>query len=165
VTRVVLGRITGPFGVRGWVKVHSFTEPPSQILEFPRWQADAPGLARRELRLAEGRAHGKGWVVRLEGIDDRDAAIALGKPELWVDRGELPALKAGEHYREDLVGFEVVNLAGVRLGCVDGFIDLPASTVMVVAGERERWLPAGPGQLLRVDVEQKRITVDWDPEF
>ena len=164
-TRVVLGRITGPFGVRGWVKVHSFTEPPGQILEFPRWQADAPGRATRELRLAEGRAQGKGWVVRLEGIDDRDAAIALGKPELWVDRGELPALKAGEHYREDLVGFEVVNLAGEILGCVDGFIDLPANAVMVVAGERERWLPAGPGQLLRVDVERKRITVDWDAEF
>ncbi len=161
----MLGRITGPFGVRGWVKVHSFTEPPGLILEFPRWQADSPGRATRELKLAEGRAHGKGWVVRLEGIDDRDAAIALGKPELSVDRSELPDLKTGEHYRDDLVGFEVVNLAGAALGRVDGFIDLPASAVMVVAGERERWLPAGPGQLLRVDVEQRRITVDWDPEF
>jgi 16S rRNA processing protein RimM len=161
----VLGRITGPFGIRGWVKVHSFTDPPGQILEFPRWQAEAPGRPPRELRLAEGKAHGRGWVVRLEGIDDRDAAIALGKPELSVDRDELPALKSGEHYREDLVGFEVVNLAGVTLGRVDGFIDLPANAVMVVAGERERWLPAGPGQLLRVDAETKRITVDWDPEF
>ena len=87
--------------------------------------------------------------MRLEGIDDRDAAIALGKPELWVDREEMPALKAGEHYREDLVGFEVVNLAGASLGRVDGFIDMPANAVMVVAGERERWLPAGPGQLLQ----------------
>jgi 16S rRNA processing protein RimM len=164
-TRVVLGRITGPFGVRGWVKLHSFTEPPGQILEFPRWHADAPGRATRELRIAEGKAHGKGWVVRLEGIDDRDAAIALGKPELWVEREELPALKAGEHYREDLVGFEVVNLAGALLGRVDGFIDLPANAVMVVAGERERWLPVGPGQLLRVDTGRKRVTVDWDPEF
>lgn len=164
-TRVVLGRVTGPFGVRGWVKVHSFTEPPGQILEFPRWQAELPGRETRELTLAEGRAHGKGWVVRLEGIDDRDAAIALGKPELTVDRSELPALKTGEHYREDLVGFEVVNIAGTALGRVDGFIDLPASAVMVVTGERERWLPAGPGRLLRVDVGQRRITVDWDPEF
>ena len=161
----MLGRITGPFGVRGWVKLHSFTEPPGQILEFPRWHADAPGRPTRELRIAEGKAHGKGWVARLEGIDDRDAAIALGKPELWVEREELPALKAGEHYREDLVGFEVVNVAGASLGRVDGFIDLPANAVMVVAGERERWLPVGPGQLLRVDTGRKRVTVDWDPEF
>ena len=164
-TRIVLGRITGPFGVRGWVKVVSFTDPPGQFLEFPRCHAELAGGATRELAIAEGKPHGKGWVVRLEGIDDRDAAIALGKPELWIAREELPALRAGEHYREDLVGFEVVNLAGVSLGRVDGFIDLPANAVMVVAGERERWLPVGPGQLLRVDTGQRRVTVDWDPEF
>jgi len=165
VTRVVLGRIAGPFGVRGWLKVASFTEPPEQILDFPRWRADAPGQAARELRPAEGRTHGKGLVVRIEGVDDRDAAIALGKPELWVERDELPALAPGEHYRGDLVGFEVVNLEGVRLGRVDHFLDFPANPVMVVMGERERWLPVGPGRLLRVDAGGRRITVDWDAEF
>lgn len=164
-TRIVLGRVTGPFGVRGWVKVASFTEPREQILDYPRWRADGPGGASRELRHAEGRAHGKGLVVRLDGIDDRDAAIALGKPELWVEREELPALRPGEHYQADLVGFEVVNLQGVRLGHVDGFLDLPANPVMVVAGDRERWLPVGPGQLLKVDAAAGRITVDWDAEF
>lgn len=164
-TRVVLGRVTGPFGVKGWLKVVSFTEPPAQILEFPRWRADVPGRAARELTPAEGRSHGKGFVVRFDGIDDRDAAVALGKPELWVERGELPALKPGEHYRADLVGLEVVNTEGVSLGRVDHFIDLPANAVMVVVGERERWLPVGPRQLLRVDAAKRRITVDWDAEF
>ena len=164
-TRIVLGRITGPFGVRGWVKVISFTEPREQMLDYPRWRADLPGQTTRELRPAEGRRHGKGLVVRLEGIDDRDAAIALSKPELWVERQELPALPAGEHYRADLIGLEVVNLAGDRLGRVDHFLDLPANPVMVVVGERERWLPLGRGQLLRVDRERGRITVDWDAEF
>lgn len=161
----MLGRITGPFGVRGWLKVASFTDPPGQILDFSRWRADAPGEARRELKPAEGRAHGKGFVVRLEGVGDRNAAIALGKPELWVERDELPVLPPGEHYRADLVGFEVVNLAGVSLGRLDHFVDLPANPVMVVIGERERWLPVGPGRLLRVDRERRRITVDWDAEF
>ncbi len=161
----MLGRITGPFGIRGWLKVASFTDPPGQILDFPRWRADAPGEPARELKAAEGRAHGKGFVVRLEGVDDRNAAIALGKPELWVERDELPALAAGEHYRADLVGFEVVNLAGESLGRLDHFVDLPANPVMVVIGERERWLPVGPGRLLRVDRKRGRITVDWDAEF
>jgi 16S rRNA processing protein RimM len=165
VTRIVLGRVTGPFGVRGWVKVLSFTEPREQILEYPRWTADLTDGTCRELRPAEGKLHGKGLVVQLEGIEDRSAAIALGRPELWVDRGELPVLKAGEYYQADLIGLEVVNLAGVRLGRVDHFIDLPANPVMVVAGERERWLPVGPGRLLRVDPARGRITVDWDPEF
>jgi 16S rRNA processing protein RimM len=165
VTRIVLGRIAGPFGVQGWLKVASYTDPPGQILEFSRWQSDGPRGGNRELRVVESRPHGKGFVVRIAGIEDRDAAIELGKPELWVERDELPALAAGEHYREDLVGFEVVNLAGAPLGRVEGFLDLPANAVMVVAGERERWLPVGPGQLLRVDAGRRRITVDWDPEF
>lgn len=161
----MLGRIAGPFGVRGWLKLDSYTDPPGQILEFPRWQADGLRGAQRELRVVESRPHGRGFVVRLEGIADRNEATALGKPQLWVERAELPALRPGEHYREDLVGYEVVNLAGVPLGHVDGFLDLPANAVMVVAGERERWLPVGPGQLLRVDAGRRRITVDWDPEF
>jgi 16S rRNA processing protein RimM len=165
VKRIVLGRVTGPFGVHGWVKVTSFTEPREQILDYPRWRADLPSGASRELSPAEGKSHGKGLVVRLEGIVDREAAIALGKPEIWVARGELPALKEGEHYQADLIGFEVVNLAGVRLGRVDHFLDLPANAVMVVCGERERWLPVGPGHLLRVDRERGLITVDWDAEF
>ena len=164
-TRIVLGRVTGPFGVHGWVKVASFTEPREQILEYPIWRAEQANGASCELRPAEGKAHGKGLVVRLEGVGDRDAAIALGRPELWVEREELPSLRPGEHYQADLVGFEVVNLQGAHLGRVDHFLDLPANPVMVVVGERERWLPAGPGRLLRVNAGERRITVDWDPEF
>lgn len=159
--RIVLGRITGPFGVRGWVKVMSFTDPPEQILDYPLWRAGES----RELRHAEGRRHGKGLVVRIEGIDDRDAALALAKPELWIERRRLPALEAGEHYRADLIGFEVVNLQGEHLGRVDHFLDMPAGAVMVIVGERERWLPTGKDRLLRVDAGDKRITVDWDAAF
>lgn len=163
--RVVLGRITGAFGIRGWLKVASFTDPPEQILDYPLWRTDLPGGGNRELRPAEGRRQGKGLAVRIEGIEDRNGAEALGKPELWVERRELPALASGEFYRADLIGFEVVNLAGQALGRVDHFHDLPASTVMVVSGERDRWVPIGGKQLFRVDAGQRRITVDWDPEF
>ncbi|MEX1993290.1 MAG: ribosome maturation factor RimM [Steroidobacteraceae bacterium] len=158
--RVVLGRIGGPFGVRGWVKLISYTDPPEQILDFATWQADG-----KELRHLEGRRHSKGLVVRIEGVEDRNAAIALGRPELWVERGLLPALKKGEFYRADLVGFEVVNLQGQRLGSVDHFLDMPANAVMVVVDLREHWLPVGPQQVFRVDLGERRITVDWDPEF
>lgn len=165
-TRVVLGRIAGPFGVRGWLKLVSFTDPPEQILDFPLWRADQPDGGTRELRHAEGRRHGKGLVVRIDGISDRDAALALARPELWIERRELPALKEGEHYQEDLIGLEVVNLQGERFGHVDHFLDMPAGAVMVVVGgERVRWLPTGRDRLLRIDRENRRITVDWDAEF
>lgn len=161
----MLGRIIGPFGVRGWLKVMSFTDPLEQILDYPSWRVDLPRAVRRELRPLESRRHGKGLVVRFEGIDDRDAAIALGRLDVWVERRELPALKKGEFYRADLAGFEVVNLQGQALGRVDHFLDMPANTVMVTVGEREHWLPLGPDQVFRVDLEHGRITVDWDPEF
>ncbi|MGH8250993.1 MAG: ribosome maturation factor RimM [Steroidobacteraceae bacterium] len=161
----MLGRIAGPFGVRGWVKVISFTDPLEQILDYPLWRADLAGISGQELRHVESRRHGKGLVVRLEGIGDRTAAEALARPELWIERREMPALKDGEYYRADLVGFEVVNVGGQRLGRVEHFLDLPANAVMVVVGEREHWLPLGPQQLFRVDLGRGRITVDWDPEF
>lgn len=161
--RIVLGRILAPFGVHGWVKIESFTDPPEQLLEFARWRTGD----RRELRAVEGRRHGRGLVAKIEGIDDRESAAALsrGRPDVWVERAELPALGKNEHYRDDLIGFEAVNLQGERLGTVEGFLDLPANAVMIVKGAREHWLPLGQGQLLRVDAANRRVTVDWDREF
>jgi 16S rRNA processing protein RimM len=164
-SRIELGRITGCFGVRGWVKIQSYTEPPEQILEFPVWRADLPGGGHRDLTHFEGRRHGKGLVVRLTGIDDRDQAMALARQELWIERRELPALPGGEYYQADLVGLEVVNLEGHVLGRVDHFLDTGANAVMVVIGAREHWLPMVPRHVPKVDLEQGRITVDWDPDF
>lgn len=164
-SRIALGRITGAFGVRGWVKVESYTQPPEQILEFPVWRADLPGGGTRNLRHLEGRRHGKGLVARLEGIEDRDQAMTLARQELWIERRELPALKAGEHYQADLVGLEVVNLEGRVLGLVDHFLETGANAVMVVIGEKEHWLPMVSRHVQRVDLGQRRITVDWDPDF
>ena len=163
--RVVVGRITGAFGIRGWVKLVSYTDPPEAILDWPVWRMDGTAGAR-EWRAVEGRRHGKGLVARLEGIADRNGAEALGRPEIWIERRELPALKRGEYYREDLVGLEVVNLQGTRLGRVDHFLDAPANPLMVVKdGENERWLPLVAGCLQRVDAAAGRLIVDWDADF
>jgi len=164
-SRIALGRITGSFGVRGWVKVESYTQPPEQMLEFPVWRADLPGGGIRNLTHLEGRRHGRGLVARLSGIEDRDQAMALARQELWIERRELPALPAGEHYQADLVGLEVVNLEGHVLGRVDHFLETGANAVMVVIGEKEHWLPMVPRHVRRVDLGQRRITVDWDPDF
>jgi 16S rRNA processing protein RimM len=113
----------------------------------------------------ESRRHGKGLTVRLAGIDNREQAQALSGLELWMERRELPALRQGEYYQVDLLGFAVENLEGRVLGRVDHFLDTPANTIMVVIGEREHWLPLVPRHLRRIDLESGRITVDWDPDF
>lgn len=153
------------FGVRGWVKVFSHTEPREGILGYGPWLV-GEGDAWREVAVIDGRAHGKGVVARLEGVDDRGGAAALVGAGIAVHRDRLPPLPPGEYYHADLVGLEVVNTDGVVLGAVSHLFATGANQVMVVQGERERLLPFVQGQVvLEVDLAERRIRVDWDPEL
>lgn len=162
--RVTLGRITGPFGVKGWVKVRSYTEPAEEVLDFGEWHVDVPRGGPRTLRPLEGRRHGKAVVARLEGIGDRDAAAALAHCDVSVPRSQLPALEGGQYYWADLEGLEVVTTDGTVLGRLQGFAETPANPVMIVVGERERLVPLVPQHLKEVDLDAGRVVVDWDPD-
>lgn len=160
---VELGRIGGAFGVKGWVRLHSFTEPPEAILDYAGLRLVGPDGVEKGLRIAEAERHGRDLVVRLEGVGDRDAARSLAQAAIVIDRGLLPAAAPGEYYWHDLIGLEAVNLQGERLGRIDHFIDAPANPVMVVQGDREHWLPLVPKHLKSVDLAARRVVVDWDP--
>ena len=164
---VVLGRISGLYGVRGWVKVFSHTEPRERIVQYSPWQVrlGGPSGEWRSMVVAEGRRHGKGVIVRLEGIDDRDVAARLMEAEIAIHRDQLPELEPGDYYWTDLQGLEVVNREGVTLGRVDHLFETGANDVLVVLGERERLIPYTDDTVLGVDLEAGRIEVDWDPEF
>lgn len=163
--RILLGRILGAFGVRGEVKIDSFTDPPRALLKYQPWVLSHRN-AEREIHSASGRETPKGLIALLPGIEDRDAAEALRGAELWVPRSRLPAPKPGEHYWVDLEGLTVFNREGVEFGTVSHLFDTGANDVLVVAGDRERLIPYVPGQfVLDVDFDAGRITVDWDPEF
>ena len=161
--RLVLGHIDGVYGVRGWVKVFSETAPREGILRYSPWLL---GTAPTPRRVAEGRAHGKGVVVRLEGCDDRDQAAALVGQEIAVTRDRLPPPKADEFYWIDLEGLAVETLEGVALGQVSHLFSTGSNDVLVVVGERERLLPFTWDAAVRaVDFERRLIQVDWDPDF
>jgi 16S rRNA processing protein RimM len=114
----------------------------------------------------EGQPHGRGYIGRFEGIEDRDAAAGLIGAEIAVPREQLPPAEAGEYYWVDLVGLEVVTSEGESLGHVDHLLETGAHDVLVVAGERERLIPYTPGvHVLEVDLDGGRIVVEWDPEF
>jgi len=158
---VVLGRITGVYGVRGWVRIFSDTEPRENILRYSPWYVD--GEPRK---VAEGRRHGKGLVARLQGCDDRDQAAALVGREIAIRRDQLPPPSADEFYWADLEGLRVVTLDGVALGEVSHLFATGANDVLVVRGERERLLPFVWGPVIAdVDFGAGLIRVDWDPEF
>ena len=161
---VVLGRVGAPFGVQGWVKVHSYTEPPAGIATYPRWQLVQAGT-RREARVLESKRAGRAMAVRLEGVDTRELAQALTGAEIQVERAELAATSPGQHYLHDLVGLDAVNRDGVPLGRVDGFLDLPAHPVAVLRGDGfERLVPLVRERLIAVDLAAGRVTFDWHPD-
>jgi len=158
---IELGTVGAPFGVRGWVKLRSYTDPPDRL------------LAHRSLLLhigddwkpysveASGRSAGQ-LTVKLAGVSRREEAEALKGAGVGVPRSELPPRSARDYYRADLIGCEVVNLAGIRLGLVEYFVEIPTHAVMVVRGEQEFWVPAVPQHLRRVDLQLRRVLVDWD---
>jgi len=163
---VTLGRVTGAHGVRGWVKLHSETQPRDNIIHYRTWLLGLGGQwTPREVEA--GRAQGKGVVAKLVGCDDRDAAEALKGAEIAVRRSQLAAdLAPGEYYWTDLEGLRVVTVDGVDLGTVDHLFETGANDVMVVKGERERLVPFVVDQVVRgVDLADGVIRVDWDPEF
>ncbi len=161
---IVLGRVSGLFGVRGWVKVHSDTEPRENILGYPDWYLKQAGQWVRH-RLRDGHRQGKGIVARLEGCSDRDRAAALMGAEIAIPRGQLPTAAEGEYYWADLEGLLVFTGEGRELGRVQRLFRTGANDVLVVLGERERLIPFIDGVIGDVDLQQGRLTVEWDPDF
>ena len=162
---VEVGRLGAAHGVRGWLRVQSFTEPPQRLFEWRRWLLKSGRGAELEVKVLDARPQGNGWIVLLEGVVERDGASRLTGQMVLVEREELPPVKEGEHYRDDLIGFEVKNLEGASLGVVDHFIDTPANAVMVIQGERERLVPVTATHLRSVDRDARRLMVDWPEDF
>ena len=169
--KVTLGRIAGVFGVRGWVKLQSYTRPAENLLDYPRWWLNA-AQGGYEARLIEGRVHGTGLVARISDaagvpIDDRDVAAGLIGTEIQVERSALPKPPPGSYYWDDLVGLAVVSTAGEPLGRVAGVTDNGAQDVLMLEdGEQERLIPFVIGPIIQsVDLEAGRIVADWAPDY
>jgi 16S rRNA processing protein RimM len=160
---IELGRLGAPYGIRGWVHVDSYTDPPEGLLKYRDWVLRLASGERVSRRLAAGRSHGRGLVAQLDGAASRDDAAALTGAVIEVERAALPPAGEHEYYRADLEGFAVRNLEGVALGVVSHFVDAPAGTVMVTreSDGREHWVLASPQHLRTVDLAARAIVVDW----
>ena len=165
--RVLMGRIVGVFGVRGEVKLESWTEPRERIFDYQPWQlVSAPGTVEN-MEGIRGRKQGKGLVARLPSVDDRDQAVLLVGHDIAVAREQLPPSADGEYYWADLEGLDVFNADGTSLGRVSHLVATGANDVLVVrGGNKEHLLPFVKEQYIKeVDLSDGRIVVDWDPEF
>lgn len=160
-----VGKISGVFGVKGWLKVFSFTEPRDNILSYQHWLLKK-GSQDKSVKVMRGQLQGKGVVVEVEGVKDRDQALALMGWGIYITHEQLPPPSTGEYYWVDLVGLEVETLEGLQLGKVDSLLETGANDVLIIQGERERAVPFLQGQTVKlIDLAARKMIVDWDPDF
>jgi 16S rRNA processing protein RimM len=159
---VFLGRIVGVFGVKGWIRVFSYTEPRENILEYGNWLLKA-GDACRSVTVEEGKLHGKSVIAKLANIENRDAAVELVDSDITVLREELPEIKEGEYYWTDLEGLKVFHRDGRLLGRVTNLLATGVNDVLIVEGDIEHLIPFVMGKfILDVDFVKGMISVDWE---
>lgn len=168
---VLLGRITSVFGIKGWVKVYSYTDPMDNLLSYPEWILWHQGRSLK-VKKTDGRRQGKGLVAKLEGYDTPEQARILAGAEIRLPQEELPSLPEGDYYWSQLIGLQVVNTQGQVYGKVDYLLETGANDVLVVKpvkgslDRQERLIPwLVPDVIQVVDLNSGTLKVDWDPDF
>ena len=167
---IVVGKIFSVHGVRGEVKVFSFTDPIDNLLQYRHWTLRREGVVK-QVELVKGRSGQKDLVAKLKGLDDRDEARLLSGYEICISRSLLPNLTDGDYYWYQLVGLSVINQDGHLFGKVDHLLETGANDVMVVkpcAGsldDRERLLPYTGQCVLAIDLAAGEMRVEWDADF
>lgn len=159
-----MGRISAPFGVRGWVKIQPNTESPGNLLAYKSWWIGRDG-DWREVAVAEGRVQNRTLAARLEGCTDRDAAAALRGQLVAVERAQLPKARSGEYYWADLLGLKVINTESQELGSVVDILRTGANDVLVVQGDRERLIPFIADVIRELDTGAGVMRVEWGADY
>lgn len=165
---VVMGYISGAFGIKGWVKLQPLTETPESLLAYPEWWIEGErGWEQR--RIEEVEVHGPAVAARLAGCEDRDTAARYRGRQVAVPRDAFPEAGENEYYWADLIGLKVVNAAGEDLGTVSRIIETGANDVLVVEGpaesRRERLIPFIEQVVNEVDLPGAVIRVDWGSDY
>ena len=163
---VIMGRIVAPYGVFGWLKVLPDTEEFDGLLVYKSWWVGKDN-DWRELNVKEAKIHNDVLVVKLHGIDDRDAAVACKGKQIAVPRALLPKLQNDEYYWSDLIGLSVKNLQDVDFGKITDVFATGANDVVATKSEDgvERLIPYIDGAIVEVDINAKTMLVDWDADF
>ncbi|MDT7047696.1 ribosome maturation factor RimM [Providencia stuartii] len=169
---IVLGKLGAAYGIRGWLKVFSSTEHAESIFDYQPWFIQRSGQWQH-IELEDWKHHNKDIILKLKGVDDRDAATLLTNFEIVVDSAQLPELDNNEYYWKDLMGCQVVTLQGYNLGTITDMMETGSNDVIMIKanlkdafGIKERLVPFLDGQVIKkVDLKSKLIEVDWDPGF
>ncbi|MBV8649187.1 ribosome maturation factor RimM [Paludibacterium sp.] len=162
---VIMGFVRGAFGVRGAIKVHADTEFVDSLFDYPVWWLGREG-DWKPYQFVQGQVQPKALVAQLEGVSDRDVAEAMRGMQIAVPRAELPDTEEDEFYWSDLIGLSVENLQGEAFGSVAELMETGANDVLVVDdGPTRRLIPFVDAVITHVDLDAKRIVVDWGADY
>ena len=156
-SRILIGKVSGCFGVKGWLKVFSYTDPRDNITTYANWIVN--GVV---FKAVESKQNGKLIVAKLNGIDDKETAFMLIGQKIEIEKEQLHSLNQGEYYWHDLIGIEVTNKQGVKFGTIKSLLETGAHDVVIIQGERERIIPYIMDKtILEINIEKNSMLVDW----
>ena len=177
---VELGKIVGVWGVKGWIKLHSFTRNRADIAQYKTWWLKPANLQRLtgesskdaetqfvSVKVLNCREQGKGIVAQLEGFNEPDQALTLNGYSIWVKQADLPALPTGQFYWQQLIGLRVSNTMAVELGTIESILETGANDVLVIKAVEgsEVLVPYADEIIQEINIEQGTMIVDWDPSY
>jgi len=160
---IIIGKIGSTYGVHGWLKIRTYTEFGSNILDYSPWYLTVGNDEAKPYEIEEGRVHGNGIIAKFAGINSPEEGRLLTGATIAVERAQLPPLKNNEYYWSDLIGLTVINKKGEQLGEVIYLMATGSNDVLVVKGEKEFAIPYLFGKvILNVDLKKHEIHVDWE---
>ncbi len=162
--RIIVGQFGHSYGIKGWLKVHSLTDPAENILQYLPWQIQHQtqwGL----INVTHTKLQGNNILAKIAGCDTPEAAKLYANDPIAIEREQLPPLTEQEYYWTDLIGLKVINQDGVDFGVVDSLFATGSNDVLVVNGERKRLLPYTAAVIINVDLSKKILQVMWDADF
>ena len=161
---VFIGRIAGVYGIKGWVKVISYTRPKENITRYATWFLDQ-GHGQIETTVEACKAYGKSVIAKFKNVDDRDEAMKFHESKIYIRRHQLPELAEDEYYWHDLMGMTVIDQNQNTLGEVIDILETGANDVFVVSGDKRRLIPwVNDVYIKEISIQLKQIHIHWQDE-
>lgn len=160
--KIVVGCLGAPYGLRGWIKVNSYTQPIENIVTYQPWLITIKGK-EQSILIASYKFHGENIIVQFDDCDDRDTATLYTNATISITRDQLPDLPKDEYYWTDLEGLTVINHDQTTLGVISYIMSTGANDVLVVKGDKEYLIPYLPDDvILNIDLKARLMHVRWE---
>lgn len=163
--KIILGRFASTYGIQGWIKVTSYTDPPDNLLQYPSWQVKHQDQWQ-SIEIEDAKTHNQFIIIKIHGYDTPETVKSFTNELIGVEREELPKLKENEYYWVDLIGLRVVNLEGVELGYIKSLMETASNDVMIIhdKNNQERLIPYLNHVVKSIDLDKKIMVVDWEEQ-